>query len=186
MKTVKLILLFLDIVLVSSGATYAYFTKTKQVANNRITAGTLDISIEKDDSGAYYTPPVDISGMMPGDMERVAFYVKNSSTVGVNLSGKISGEWLFNHQDKYMTIQNAYYLDGLQWKPLDPDISTGTYKYRDLGSSTLKVLGPGETREFMVEVKFDINATDEYQGKTYKATLEVAAVQEGGPFPAGH
>ena len=56
MKTVKLILLFLAIVLVSSGATYAYFTKTKQVANNRITAGTLDISIEKDDSGAILHP----------------------------------------------------------------------------------------------------------------------------------
>ena len=187
MKKIKLIILFLAIVIVSTGATYAYFTKTKKVLGNRITAGTLDISIEK--SQGYHTIPVDISGMMPGDTEWVAFTVRNKSTVGINLSGKITGKWLFNDEDKYMNIENAYYrnpLNTLQWLPLDPDPATGTYKYRDLGSSVLKVLDAGGTKEFMVQVDFDKNATDEYQGETYDATLEIAAVQVGGPFPAGH
>ncbi|MFA6423543.1 MAG: hypothetical protein WCW17_03795 [Patescibacteria group bacterium] len=114
---------------------------------------------------------------MPGQTQDVVVDVRNNSTVPVTLTGHIDGTWENGMGDQYVKVIAADYWDG-GWKTLAAD-SHGTFTYADFDTpTTLKqVPANGGVVTLRMTAKFDENAGNEYQGKTYSAGIFVTASQ---------
>lgn len=155
------------------GVARAYFS-SPATSTAALTAGTININIEGH-GGGYNAVPFSMTNWMPGQTQDVVFDVKNNSTVPVTLAGEVSGTW-GELGDHFVSVQSADYWNGSAWTPLNAD-SHGTFTYADYGSSTLINVPAGGTATMRMTAKFDPAATNDYQGKTYSATIKVTGTQ---------
>ena len=175
----KKLLLTAAIVAVGAGSfmiARAYFSSaTPATSHADFTAGTININLQQHEG--YNSVPFNMENWMPGQKQMVVFDVRNTSTVPVTLSGIVNGTWSNNLGDHYVHVTKADYWNGSDWMPLNAD-EHGTFTYADFGTSILKeVPANGGIVTLRMEASFDKEAGNEYQGKTYTATIQVTGTQ---------
>lgn len=161
MKTIlKSLAVIVAIGAITGGATFAYFTDSEAINYNKLTAGTVKISLD-DPNG---TLPFDITNMAPGDQETFRLDVLNEGSLAVDVSGTVTGVWDDLDTDKYMNITGLDYYDEINgWTPVDSNVD-----------STVEA---GKTLQIRLVLEFDKDADNAYQGKTYRGSFIVNAIQ---------
>jgi len=146
---------------IAGGATFAYFTDSKTFNHNKLTAGTVAISVDKP-QGAL---PIDITGLAPGDETEVRLDVENTGNLDIKVNGTVSGIWDGLNEDHFMKVAKVQYKNS----------SNKWITVADL--SNLPVVTENAILSIKLFVKFDLAADNIYQGKTYRASVNVNAVQ---------
>lgn len=186
----RFILLTVTFILVTAATiaiTYAYFTAQRTTSDNTFTVGTLSIDLTQNNMASI--SPV-IGNWLPGDETEVKFEVKNTSNVPVNLATYTVGSWGDPAlSDTIVKVTELDYWDGSDWKKIKSNATSGlsgVVYFSPTGSTTnIYDVAAGESVNFQLKIIFDKTAGDEYQGKTYTASVNVAARQLEGDFPDG-
>lgn len=148
---------------VIAGGTYSFFTDQETKNNNTFSAGTVKIDIANgEEEGSL---PFDVDNMAPGDSEALLLTVSNVGSLPVVVNGDATGYWTFNQEDKYVTVTKIRYKN-----------DSGSWVNAS-GLDSLPEIAAEDDLELEITVTLDIEATNEYQGKTYKASFVVDAVQ---------
>lgn len=147
-------------------ATMAYFTAT-EVAENVITAGGIDVTLqEKTASGDDFQ---DVDGVMPGDkVSKIVTVVNNLDDAYVRVLVDVQ---ILDAEGEKMTVSN---LDDL----LVIDYDTESWTLKDGAWYYNTALTEGETtKPLFTEVDFTKGMTDEFQSTTVIITLQAQATQ---------
>lgn len=175
-RKLLLIVAFVAVGAGSYGIARALFSNSDDPAKSSatFTAGEININIESDGTNAV---PFSLSNWMPGNKQMVVFNVKNNSTVPVTLAGVVNGAWGNGLGDHFVYVTKAEYDNGAIWAGM-ATTGNGTFTYADVSTpSTLIEVPASGVARIRMEATFDVNATNEYQGETYKADLIVTATQ---------
>lgn len=157
---IRSLLMIVAAVAVIGGATRALFTDSATVNNNTFSAGTLDISLSNP-SGSL---PFQVTNWAPGKTTELRLDIKNTGSLPAKVTGTVSGTWDFSGLDGYVNVVDIKYWNGTEW--INPATVSG-----DL------TVNAGATLPIKAVVEFDSDADNTYQGKTYRATFTVSAVQ---------
>jgi predicted ribosomally synthesized peptide with SipW-like signal peptide len=179
-------------VAIVGGGTYSYFSATDTVSANTISAGTLEVAIENQNStGAL---DFDVTGLAPGGTALVNFDVQNGGSINqaVHLRGFAQGAWqsVDTPDNSLIQVVKVEYWDGSVWATLAGngiDPLTGLFYYSSDGTSTgtLIEIPAGGQAQLQLTVKLDEAAGDKYQGEVYDASLTVQTKQAVAPsWPA--
>lgn len=178
---------------VVGGGTYSYFSDI-DTASGSISAGTLTVDLLNQNQESDLT--FALSNMFPGDTQLVNFDVKNTSSgpVGVHLRGAASGSWsgVVSPDNDLVKVTKVERWDSgsSSWDEImsNPSGITGIFYDSDNGlddpAGVLFVTGQNERAQFRLTVKLDESTGDDYQGKTYNATITVQGKQVGGTWPS--
>jgi len=168
------------------GATFAYFSDTETSTGNTFTAGTLDVEITDQNLDTPFQDEILVTNWAPGEERFVNFDVKNFGSLPVNLRGFAAGTW----NDSGLDAQNRVKVvkverwDGSTWANImtNPGGITGYFYWSPDGTNTsLYTLNSGDRAQLRLTVKFDEGAGNDFQGKTFTASLQVEAKQTNAP-----
>lgn len=170
----KKLLVFVALVAVGA-ASYlgarAYFSSEDPATETAtFNAGTISINLAKHDG--YNEVPFVLNNWMPGQEQDVVFDVVNTSTVPVTLSGEVNGTWGGDLGDQMVYVLSAnYWSDSAgDWLSLN-HTGHGTFTYDN------PIAANGGILTIKMRAQFDPAAGNDFQGKTYTATLNVTAHQ---------
>jgi hypothetical protein len=117
---------------------------------------------------------IGLTNWMPGDEAWVAYDVRNTSTVPVTLTGYINGTWGAPLGDQMVHVVAAQYWDGSTWQNMAAP--NGTFSYAG------PVPANGGIVTMRMKARFESEAGNDFQGKTYTASIFVTAHQIGEPI----
>lgn len=172
---------------IAGGATFAYFTDTAESANNQFTAGTLEISIDENET---HQPADPISNWQPGEERFVRFDVVNTGTLPVHLRGGANGVWGSGNNpdlnpDVVKVVKAEYWNQANNtWRVIESNgngVSNILHYAPGNNVASLQELAPGSREQFRLTVKLADEAGDVYQGKTFNAKVQVEAKQTNAP-----
>lgn len=163
-----------------AGATYAFFTDSATSANNQLTTGTLNISV--DQSANIFQNSTTISNWQPGEERLVRFDVVNQGSLPVNLRAIAVGDWAINELDENVVkVVKAEYWNGSAWTELTANANglTGYVYYSQFGTDAnlFELQANPEREQFRLTIKLDNSADNTYQGQIFNATVRVEARQ---------
>lgn len=173
------------------GATSAWFSDTDSVAGNTVAAGTLNVALGRD------TLPLDIGPLAPGDTAEPAYLkIKNDGNLDmifkVHVEPGLDQEDISDYIDVKVTLNPSSYtgdigeytLYGSQDNtlatnaPLDSLINPGLDNVSAAcDSEDPWPLNPGYIAIYKLEVKLAESAPNTLQGKQFRGTIVVDAVQ---------
>lgn len=168
------------------GATFAFFTDTDNSTGNTLSTGTLEIDIVDQNSSDPFQAESLVTNWQPGEEKLVNFDVKNIGTLPVNLRGFASGTWNdagLDSENRVKVVKVERYDGGWQTLMTNAAGITGYFYDSSDGTSggTLFDLAPGSRSQFQLTVKLDENAGNNFQNKTFTASLQVEAKQLNAP-----
>ncbi|GAB6136366.1 TasA family protein [Thermococcus prieurii] len=80
----SLLVVSLLCLLLAAGVSRSLFTDSALSKGNRITSGELSVTISRDGKRFYHSLKLfELKNLVPGDVRRVSFYVKNGGTVAI-------------------------------------------------------------------------------------------------------
>jgi len=164
MKIFKSLAVIVAVAAIAGGGTYALFTYSETI-NGTFSAGTVKITAENPNGSLPFT----VTNWAPGDTETLRIDIENTGSLDVKIDPTdvvASGFWKKNGVgigDAYVSISNVYYWSNGGW-------------VQGLPTSTV-TLNSGGKIAIKVEVSFDINATNEYQGANYYGSVTILAKQ---------
>jgi len=171
-----------------SGATLAYFTANASSEGNTFAAGEMNIDIRDQNLNTAFVNELLATGWQPGDETLVEFDVRNRGTLPINLSGLATGTWgqsELDSQDKVKVVKVERW-NGSSWETLKNDSGgiSGVFYYTSNGNpgGTQFAVAPGERAQLRLTVKFVETAGNDFQGKTFTATIQIAGKQVGAPW----
>ena len=176
-----------------SAGTYSYFSTSDVSTGNTISAGTLTVNIEEQNSETNEDLDFDVAGLAPGGTALVNFDVQNGGTtnVPVHLRGFASGAWqsVDTPDNSLVQVVKVERWNGAAWETLagnGVDPITGMFYYSPTGADvSLYTIAAGDQAQFQLTVKLDELAGDKYQNETYDASITVQTKQSSAPsWPA--
>ena len=178
MKILKSLSLVVAVAAVAGGATYAYFSATA-TASGTINTGTITVSLLNQNSETEFSP-FTISNMYPGSTKQVEFDVKNTSSADkISIRGAAYGTWAgsfetnFTPDNTLLKIVQVERYNGSGWTTL---IGDGNTAITGLFTDPYDVDTNGRA-QYRLTVKLDGAAGNEYQNKTYNASIKIQAKQ---------
>ena len=161
------------------GATFAFFSDTDTSTGNTLATGTLTINITDQNLDSDFQSETLGTNWQPGEERLVNFDVKNTGTLPMNIRGFATGSWNFSPSagDK-VSVTKVEAWNGSSWVNLGTGPFTGYFYYSPDGiNSSLYVVNGGDRAQLQLTVKLDETAGDEFQGKTFTATLQAEGKQ---------
>lgn len=141
--------------LLIGGATIAWFTSEDTNEDNSFAAGTLEISLDKDNGQKYF----DISNMQPGDHGSTKLTVSNVGSLGLRYNFGLTREGGLFQGDNPLVIVIKDSND----KVVDP--------------TAVRQMVPGSNETFTVSWSMPEAADNSYQGATGQLGIGVYAEQ---------
>jgi predicted ribosomally synthesized peptide with SipW-like signal peptide len=141
--------------LLIGGATMAWFTSEDTNEDNSFAAGTLEISLDKDNGQKYF----DISNMQPGDSGSAELTVSNVGSLGLRYKFGLTQEGgLFQGSNPLVIV-----IKDSNGKAINPD--------------AVRQMVPGSHETFKVSWSMPEAADNSYQGQSGKLGIGVYAEQ---------
>ncbi|WP_409275037.1 TasA family protein [Neobacillus sp. SCS-31] len=150
------------------GSTFALFTSSASNTNNTVTAGTLDISLDKEDptGGAYFN----VMNMAPGDSEIKPVVVSNEGSLPLDYTMSLSIEGDLGTIDSN-SLKITAYLSEADAQANSNSINLDEFRHLDAKG------GAKEKETIYVKVQLPLAAGNIYQNKNGTASIVVNAQQ---------
>jgi len=161
------------------GATFAFFSDTETSTGNTLGTGTLTIDILDQNADSDFGSETLGTNWQPGEERLVNFDVKNTGSLPINLRGFATGSWNFSPSagDK-VSVTKVEAWNGSSWSTLATGPVTGYFYYSPDGTNnSLYEVAAGDRAQLQLTVELDSSAGDEFQGRTFTATLQAEGKQ---------
>ncbi len=165
------------------GATFAYFSDTETSTANVFATGTLLLDITDQNSNDPFVSENLGTNWQPGEERLVNFDVKNTGTLPINIRGFATGTWgsaSLDTQNLVKVTQVARW-NGATFAPIITNLAGITGYFYDtnngLVGGTPFVLNNGDRAQYQLTVVLDSLAGNDFQGKTFTATLQAEGKQ---------
>jgi len=166
------------------GATFAYFSATGNSTGNHISTGILTLSITDQNADTAFQSEDLGTNWQPGEERLVNFDVKNTGNLPMNIRGFATGSWNFTPPaggDK-VSVTKVEAWNGLGWSSLGTGPFTGYFYYSSTGTNAgLWAVNAGDRAQLQLTLKLDETAGNEFQNKTFTATLQAEGKQINDP-----
>jgi hypothetical protein len=164
-------------------ATKAFYTTTEKSEDRVFVTGTLDLSITSDDI-------LTVANWRPGDINALDLDVQNTGTLPVLVKGRLDGSWDESGLDSNMLEISSIdmIVNGISYKIAQGEIHIGDEFYfsPDGTIAGLFDINSGDVVTLNIATKLSDTTPDEYQNKTFTASLHIAGKQSvgGSDWPA--
>lgn len=162
------------------GATFAFFTATDTSTGNTFQTGTMNLSITDQNANTDFQSEALGTNWQPGEERIVNFDVKNTGSLPMNIRGFATGTWGDAGLDteNRVSVEKVERWNGASWEELGTGPHTGYFYYSPTGGNTaLFIVNGGDRAQLQLTVKLDEDAGNNFQGKTFTATLQAEAKQ---------